>query len=141
VGYFEASSDEAEISFYAAFENLDLDLMRATWLQSDDSYCIHPGGPVHKGFDTVLEHWSHILTGNQPPQITYKLISKMIQRDVAIHLVEEIISTTPGEDLKEGVTVIATNTYIKTPEGWRLFSHHASLPPTDNKLRHTQSIH
>ena len=124
MGYFEHSSDEAESSFYAAFENLDLDLMKATWYRSDNVYCIHPGGPAQAGYQAVLNHWSYILGDNQPTKIDYKVIATQKHEQVAIHLVEETIGNNE-------VVVLATNTYINTDNGWRLYSHHASLPPPE----------
>jgi len=126
MGYFQNSSEEAESSFYSAFEHLDLDLMKATWQRADDVYCIHPGGPAQTGYDAVLNHWSYILSDNQPTKIDYKVISVRNAGKFAIHLVEETIGS-------EQVVVIATNIYVKTDHGWRLYSHHASLPPPVKK--------
>ena len=122
MGYFENSSDEAESSFYSAFENLDLDLMKATWHQAENVYCIHPGGPAQTGYDDVLSHWAYILGDNQATKIEYRVISVQKHENIAIHLVEETIGS-------EKIVVIASNSYINTDNGWRLYSHHASLPP------------
>lgn len=124
MGYFEHSPDEAESSFYSAFENLDLDLMQATWHRGLEIYCVHPGGPALTGYEQVLKNWSYILGGGQTMKIDYKVISAEITDKFAIHLVEETVG---GEQVK----VLATNTYIKTENGWRMFSHHASMPPED----------
>lgn len=124
MGYFVNSSDEAEAAFYGAFSNLDLDLMRATWLFSNDIYCIHPGGPAQSGFDTVMNNWAYIFSNSQPPEIDYQ-IQKIVRQDgIAIHFVEEKVGT--GSD---AALVLATNVYIQTEQGWRLYSHHASVPP------------
>jgi hypothetical protein len=132
MGYFENSSDEAESSFYAAFENLDLDLMKATWHQADNVYCIHPGGPAQTGYDAVLNHWAYILGDNQATNIEYRVISVEKHGNFAIHLVEESIGS-------DKVKVLATNTYIYTDNGWRLYSHHASLPPPQKE--HVAEVH
>ena len=137
MAYFENSSVEAESAFYGAFEHLDLDLMKATWLESDDVFCIHPGGPVQTGYETVLKHWAFILENSEPAEISYRLINTIEQESLAIHLVEESIGH--GD---EAVVVIVTNTYIKTGEGWRLLSHHASLPPAEEPvLKEKMSVH
>lgn len=137
MGYFENTSAEAESAFYAAFENLDLDLMKSTWHQSDDVYCIHPGGPAQTGYEEVLRHWEFILSGTSPTKIDYKIISAVESGEYAIHLVQESIGSNA-----EQATVIATNTYIKTSNGWRLFSHHASLPPSQKSdVRNDVSVH
>ena len=137
MGYFENSPDEAESSFYSAFENLDLELMKATWHDADNVYCIHPGGPVQTGYDTVLKHWSYILAGSAPTRIDYKVVSAEQNQAYAIHTVEESLGS--GDDK---VVVIATNIYINTNNGWRLFAHHASMPPSeDNTSNQPQAIH
>ncbi len=97
--------------------------MKATWYRDNDVYCIHPGGPAKTGYDAVLNHWAYILGDNQPTKIDYKVISVKKNDQFATHLVEEIIGS-------EQVVVIATNTYIRTSNGWRLYSHHASLSPS-----------
>lgn len=123
MGYFNNSSIEAESAFYGAFENLDLDLMKATWYQGGDIFCIHPGGPIQKGYGTVLKHWEYLLQGSHSTPINYRVVSRIEQQNMAVHLVEERI----GGNL-DGPLILATNTYIKTDNGWRLYSHHASLP-------------
>jgi len=137
MSYFVNSSDEAETSFYGAFSNLDMDLMRATWLFSDDIYCIHPGGPLQSGFDKVMSNWAFIFKDSRPPEINYALRRVVRQDNIAIHFVEEQIGSGP-----EKATVLATNVYINTDQGWRLFSHHASVPPEQSqKVPESAPIH
>ncbi|MEJ2214049.1 MAG: nuclear transport factor 2 family protein [Gammaproteobacteria bacterium] len=128
MSYFTHSAEEAESAFYAAFEHLDIELMRAIWMKTDDIFCIHPGGPIQTGYETVLKQWSFILNDHQSPEINYKVISTLQSEDSSIHLVEETI----GSDENQ-VKILASNTYFKTEQGWRLFSHHASLPPSPKK--------
>jgi hypothetical protein len=135
VSYFTNSAAEAESAFYSAFEHLDIELMRAIWMKTDEIFCIHPGGPIQTGYDTVLKQWSFILKDNQPPEINYKVISTNKSETSSIHLVEETIGSDDNQ-----VTILATNTYIRTEDGWRLFSHHASLPPPRNKAEPKKKI-
>lgn len=136
MSYFVNSSDEAETAFYGAFENIDWDLMKATWHQSDETFCIHPGGPILRGYETVIQQWKYILQGSRPTPINYKLISSTKQENLAIHLVEEHIGPESDASL-----VLATNTYIKSSEGWRMFSHHASLPPPKSVPKQSTVVH
>ncbi|NNJ92101.1 MAG: SnoaL-like domain-containing protein, partial [Gammaproteobacteria bacterium] len=98
----------------------------------DNTYCIHPGGSAQTGYEAVLKHWSHVLGGSQPAKIEYRVISAQKNQQVAIHLVEESIGS-------DKIVVIATNTYINTDNGWRLYSHHASMPPP--KKQHAAEVH
>jgi hypothetical protein len=123
--YFVNSPDEAETAFYSAFSNLDMDLMRATWLDSEEIYCIHPGGPAQTGTLTVLNHWAYIFQSSRPPELEYKVLCRRQDGNLAMHLVEEILGSG-----SEAARVLATNTYIRDDNGWRILSHHASLPPS-----------
>ena len=124
MSYFTHSADEAESAFYAAFEHLDIQLMESVWLDADDAYCIHPGGPVQEGFETVLKQWRFILQDASPPEMSYRVVQKSVNGNLAVHLVEEHIGAADQATL-----VLATNIYKNTAEGWRLMAHHASLPP------------
>lgn len=124
MGYFENSVQEAESAFYSAFEHLDVDLMKATWLNSDEAFCIHPGGPAHSGYETVVRHWSYVLGGSVPTPVSYRIIQAIEKENFATHLVQEMVG--PEGDQ---VVILATNNYVRSSEGWRMLSHHASLPP------------
>lgn len=125
--YFINSPDEAETAFYSAFSNLDMDLMRATWLDSPNIYCIHPGGPAQTGTKSVLNHWAYIFQNSRPPEIDYRVLSHRQDENLAIHLIEETLGSGP-----DAARVLATNIYIRDEDGWRILSHHASLPPAEH---------
>ena len=44
----------------------------------------------------------------------------------AVHNLIETVNTT---DTQSDIHIIATNVYIKTPLGWRIVLHHASIAP------------
>jgi len=99
--------------------------MKSVWHPHESIFCIHSGGPIQTGYDSVIKQWAFILDGSTPPEMNYQVISKTQHETMATtHLVEETIGT--GND---AASVIATNVYINTSQGWRLLSHHASLPP------------
>lgn len=117
-----------EKAFYAAFEQLDSDLMRSIWSPSDQVYCVHPGGPLLAGPEAVLKSWAQIFAAAAPPLLEQRLLQSRQSGELAINVVEERIRPS-GEQSKRSALVIATNVYIAADGGgWRMFAHHASLP-------------
>ena len=122
------SSAVAESYFYEAFAGLDAALMGEVWLDSDAAYCIHPGGQPLVGVERVLASWRGMFRDARPLALFYKVIRKQVNGDMAVHLVEERLSSEDGS--RRGL-VMASNCYLRTDAGWRLFSHHGSpmVPP------------
>ncbi|MEJ2455097.1 MAG: nuclear transport factor 2 family protein [Candidatus Thiodiazotropha sp.] len=118
-----ASPALVEALFYEAFAQIDMALMTRVWLDSERAYCVHPGGQPLLGSRAVLESWHSMFQGAQSLVLFYKVLNREEWGDLAIHLVEERLSSRDGS--QHGL-VMATNCYVKTGDGWRLFSHHGS---------------
>ena len=59
--------------------------------------------------------------------------------DAAVHnLVERIELHTPEGDAL--AYVVATNVYVRTPQGWRMVAHHASPGTQQEMLAHIESL-
>lgn len=118
---------DAEAAFYQAFRALDGELMRGVWAASSDIFCIHPGGQLLTGQQSVHASWLEIMSSADPPQLDYRVLSTQHSAQLAVHLVEEYIR--PAGSKQQGMAlVLATNVYLDSGRGWRLYSHHASLP-------------
>lgn len=118
---------EAEEAFYASFLTLDADRMESIWAVSSDVFCIHPGGELLQGRDAVMKSWLDIFASSDPPKLEYRLLYSRHEEKVAIHLVEENIRPR-GSSSHRAALVLSTNVYVYEKAGWKLFSHHASLP-------------
>ena len=118
---------DAEAAFYAAFEALDGPAMERVWASSPDVFCIHPGGPLLSGHEAVVASWLEIFSSADPPKMEFRLVHSQEHGDMAVHLVEERIA--PGRSRSaEAAVVFSTNVYRRNAGGWRLLSHHASVP-------------
>ncbi len=115
----------AEAAFYHAFRTLDLGGMRAVWHDSAEASCIHPGSGLLHGTEAIIASWAKIFDHSQPPSVRPRLLQAATDHNLAVHTVAEHISSGSGDS---AALVIATNVYTRTREGWRLLSHHASLP-------------
>lgn len=121
---FNGSADEAEAAFYAALARADLDALMALWADDEEIVCIHPGAArlighaaIRASFETIFERGSVQI---HPTQLhaTHTMAT-------AVHSVIEQVTKT--SDAMPEVHILATNVYLKTPHGWRITMHHASV--------------
>jgi ketosteroid isomerase-like protein len=115
----------AEAAFYEAFRTLDIERMGLVWLDSAEVSCIHPGGALLQGTAAVLESWAAIFRDSRPPQVTHRTLQTSTDRHLAVHTVEEHVSSDSGQ---RRALILATNIYRCIDGSWRMLAHHASLP-------------
>jgi ketosteroid isomerase-like protein len=118
------NADEIEAAFYDALSRADIDALMALWAEDEEIVCVHPGGSRLVGHAAIRASWTEIFQqGNariRPVQlhITQNVMS-------AVHnIIEEAKSRA---DDPQDTHIIATNVYLKTPQGWRMVAHHASI--------------
>jgi ketosteroid isomerase-like protein len=119
-----ASPDEIELQFYEALQRGDIERLMSVWSDDEEISCVHPGGPrvvgagaIRAAFDAMFANG----TINARPE----KVRRLQTHSCAVHSVLEHIHvmTTEGP---QSAWVVATNVYLKTAQGWRLVSHHAS---------------
>jgi hypothetical protein len=128
------SAEEAEAAFYRAFQELDLALMEQVWSDLPETCCLHPGGGLLLGKAAVLQSWSEILAKAKRPSMVHRTLQVTANGDLSVHQVEELIR--PGDDPRgKASRVIATNVFRRDLNGWRMLTHHASLPLVSGTAR------
>ena len=113
---------EANQAFYDAHEARDLDEMINVWSTGDDLVCVHPGWPILRGWNDVLQSWVGIFRG--PGQSQFILTNESISTkgDIAWVTLDENLVDANGAG-----TIAATNLFVRDHEGeWKLVSHHGS---------------
>ena len=116
-------------AFYEAFETADLDTMQDLWLEDDETLCVHPGAMPIRGTGPINRSWALIMANT--PYIQFFLT------DVEVSVLEGVASVTctenvltgddsTGLDAFGGAKAVATNVFVRTDDGWRLWIHHAS---------------
>ena len=118
------SPDDVEQQFYEALQHGDIDRLMALWADDDDIVCVHPGGPrvagvaaIRAGFETMF---GHSVINARPDKVR-----RLQTDDCAVHSVIEQVRIVTG-DGPQTAWVVATNVYLRGPQGWRLVAHHAS---------------
>lgn len=122
-----ATALEAQDVFYKAIERADLAQMMAVWAEEDDIVCVHPGGPRHQGIEEVRESWQRIFS--RGPELKFELVAQRTVpgRILSVHNVIERITHTSGNF--PPASVIATNIFVVSRQGWQMLVHHASPMP------------
>ena len=117
--------EAANARFYRAFEALDLARMDAVWAHGEHVTCVHPGWPLLTGWAAVRESWSAIFANTEEMRFTLSDVRVVAAREIAVvTCTENILSGVAG---RIAVTsVLATNVFERSPEGWRMILHHAS---------------
>ena len=115
---------EVEAAFYDALNRADVESLMLLWADDEEIVCIHPGGPRLLGHAAIRASWDAILERGglqiRPSQLheTHNLMS-------SVHTVVEGVTSSANEPAH----LIATNVYIKSPQGWRIVLHHVSVAP------------
>jgi ketosteroid isomerase-like protein len=119
------SAAEVEAAFYEALNRADVQALMALWADDEEIVCIHPGGPRLHGHAAIQQSWEAILERGalqiRPSQL-YESRNVMS----SVHTVIEGVTAT---STSEPAHLIATNVYMKTPQGWRMVLHHVSVAP------------
>lgn len=124
-----AEVEAANAAFYAAIEEADLDAMRTLWLDAPDTVCIHPGAlPVH-GAGPVQRSWALVMAHTSYIQFFLTDVTVSLRDDVATVTCTENVLTgddRTGPDAFGGAKGLATQVFVRTPTGWRLWLRHAA---------------
>ncbi|MFI9648737.1 nuclear transport factor 2 family protein [Streptomyces sp. NPDC052040] len=146
--------EQANTAFYEALERGDFEEVSSLWLTPadlgvDEEFhdpadagvisCVHPGWPVLTGRGEVLRSYALIMANTDYIQFFLTDVHVSVTGDTAlVSCTENILSGGPapgeGEELGPllGQLVVATNLFRRTPDGWKLWSHHASPVLTDS---------
>ncbi|MFJ3579900.1 nuclear transport factor 2 family protein [Streptomyces rubiginosohelvolus] len=141
----QAAADIAEVeaantAFYEAMERGDLEALSGSWLPGEDLTvsCVHPGWPVLTGRGEVLRSYALIMANTEYIQFFLTDVNIAMTGDTAlVTCTENILSGGPAEEGNAlgplvGQLVVATNVFRRTPDGWKLWSHHGSPVLTES---------
>ena len=120
------SAAETEAAFYDALARADLDALMALWADDEEIVCIHPGAPRLLGHAAIRASWEAIFE-NGGVHINPVLLHQTHKLMSAIHNVIEEVKERTGT--QQDRHILATNVFVKTPHGWRIVAHHASVAP------------
>ncbi|MDH2425860.1 nuclear transport factor 2 family protein [Sphaerisporangium sp. TRM90804] len=126
-----AEIEKLNEAFYTAIEGGDLDRMTDIWAEDHDgrvAMCVHPGWPMLTGRSEVLRSWALIMANTPYIQFVLTDVRTAVVGHVAVlTCAENILTAADTEDATFAAgRVVATNIFVRTSDGWRLWSHHGS---------------
>ncbi len=130
----DRSQDHREVeavntAFYQAFESADLDTMLDLWLEDPETLCVHPGALPVRGTSAINRSWALIMANTPYIQFVLTDVEVSVLAGVASVTCTENVLTgddRTGPDAFGGARAVATNVFVRTDQGWRLWIHHAS---------------
>jgi len=120
------SAEDIEAAFYDAIGRADIEAVMSLWADEEDIVCIHPNAPRLIGHAAIRASWEQIF--EQGPVYIRPVHLQVMQNVMtSVHnIVEEVHRASSKQ---RDIHILATNVYMKTPLGWRIVSHHASVVP------------
>jgi len=116
---------EANTTFYAAFESLDMQKMDAVWLQEDQVKCVHPGWDIRIGWPDVRDSWVLIFNHTIKIKFSICLLDLSVRGNLGWTICNESIATQDDDKWVDG-RIISTNLFERHDGAWRLIHHHGS---------------
>jgi ketosteroid isomerase-like protein len=116
---------DANRSFYAAFESLEVDKMEQVWLSDPKIVCIHPGWRKLTGWGPVMQSWSRIFESAFEMKFEVREIEVFAGSDYAVVVTEENL-TQRGYEGSSRSQVLATNVFERIGQKWMMVLHHGS---------------
>jgi ketosteroid isomerase-like protein len=120
------TSNETESAFYDAIARADIEALMSLWAEEEDIVCIHPGAPRLVGHASIRAAWESIFEQGGV-HITPVQVHVAQNMTTSVHNIIEEVHRSASK--KQDVHILATNVYMKTPQGWRIVTHHASVVP------------
>lgn len=118
-------------SFYDAVETGDVDLMRALWVDDEETVCVHPGAEPLYGTSRILRSWTVVMAGVGYLQffLTDVQVTLLPPQDPTTAIVvctENILSDAGSVETFNGGRAISTSVLVRHGKGWRFWARHAS---------------
>ncbi|MES2932821.1 MAG: nuclear transport factor 2 family protein [Pseudomonadota bacterium] len=120
------SAEETEAAFYEALSRADIDALMALWAEDEEIVCIHPGAPRLVGHAAIRTSWEAIFERGSL-HVRPVLLHATHNLMCSIHNIVEQVRQADLEP--QDIHILSTNVYLKTPRGWRIALHHASVAP------------
>lgn len=116
--------DDVEHAFYDALQLGDIERLMACWADEEDIVCVHPGGPRLVGPVAIRAAFETMFAGGSIRAYPEQVL-RLTAHGCSVHNVVERVELLTDDGLRWAY-VMATNVYVKTAQGWRLATHHAS---------------
>ena len=124
-----ATAAETEAAFYEALQRGDVDRLMRLWSDDEEVACVHPNGPRLVGQGAIRAAFAAVLAAGGVDIVPVH-VRCVESPGCSVHHVLEKVQATTARGLQTAY-VLATNVYLRTPQGWLMVAHHASPGQSD----------
>jgi hypothetical protein len=117
----------ANRAFYRAFNDRDYEAMDLLWAPSGAMVCLHPGQAPLLDRVEIMASWRAIMRHPDSPRVRCTDEWVVGRSGLALVVCREILAN--GQ-------LMATNSFIRLTDGWRILGHHAGPVPA---VEHSQT--
>ncbi len=128
---------QVEEAFYQAFQSGNIELMKDVWDRTDEVICIHPSAQRIYSYELIIASWEQIFAAQQGVSILVNDPVYKLKQDAAIHYVKEELFV--GDS--SVASILATNIYQQTDDGWKMIAHHASPASAASQAKINPNLH
>lgn len=120
----------ALISFYKAFNQRDLELMKNVWLNTEEASMNNPVGGIMRGWKNIESIYDRIFNGKAKVYVEFY--------DFTIHSTDDMFLVTGKEkgyfqkgNTKIDLAIRTSRVFIKEKGDWKQIQHHGSIDNPD----------
>jgi ketosteroid isomerase-like protein len=121
---FFAAPDDCARAFYEAFARAETEALMIVWAEDEEVCCVHPASAPLYGYAAIRAAWDAIFRNSTRMRVELRYEYWTHTIGMAMQTAIEWIYV--GEEAQARGPVFVTNVFIRTPQGWRMLSHHAS---------------
>lgn len=111
---------KANQEFYSAFRSGDYARMDGIWSDKHSVSVCHPNGESIEGRQRVMASWFDVMVVSEPPMVTVRDESVIINGQRAMVLCTECFDVT---------RIVASNLFVLEDDQWKLTHHQATHLP------------
>ena len=111
----------ANRAFYRAFNERDAEAMDLLWAPTGPVVCLHPGQAALHDRADIRASWRAIMRHPEAPRVRCAQEWVLGRPGLAIVVCREILPN---------VQLMATNTFVRLGDGWRVVGHHSGPVPS-----------
>ncbi len=111
----------ANRAFYRAFNDRDAAAMDLLWSPTGSVVCLHPGQAGLYDRADIMASWRAIMRHPEAPRVRCTQEWVVGRPGLAIVVCREILAD---------VQLMATNTFTRLSDGWRIIGHHSGPVPS-----------
>ncbi len=130
------SPSDVQAHFYRAIEVGDAKAMMQVWSVDEPVVCIHPGAPRLDDIQLIAESWEQILA--EGAKLRFKLSDEHCMENPMLAVCTARVDISLDDEWID--TLLTTNVYHNTVNGWHMVVHHASPDPSFDETENLDEL-